>query len=89
MLKHFYPDGSVLIQDDKALMQTASGVTKWFNEYEKCVFHMLWLSHLFVSTQLNTAPMGNFKPAALSTTTIIKTTNERKSFERTLIHTPC
>lgn len=46
VLKHFYPDGSVLIQDDKALMQTASGVTKWFNEYEKCVFHMLWLSHL-------------------------------------------
>ena len=34
MMKHFYPDGSALFQDDNAPMQIVQGVTEWFNENE-------------------------------------------------------
>ena len=41
MMKHFYPDGSGLFQDDNAPIQRARGVTEWFDEYENDVHHML------------------------------------------------
>ncbi len=44
MMKHFYPDGSALFQDDNAPIHRARGVTEWFDEYENDVNHMLWPS---------------------------------------------
>ena len=44
MMKHFYPDGSGLFQDDNAPIHRARGVTEWFDEYENDVNHMLWPS---------------------------------------------
>ncbi len=44
MMKHFYPDGSGLFQDDNAPVHRARGVTEWFDEYENDVNHMLWPS---------------------------------------------
>lgn len=44
--KHFNPDGSGLIQDDKAPINRTRGVTEWFAEYESD-------SHLYVYTALN------------------------------------
>ena len=42
MMKHFYPDGSGLFQDDNAsIVHRARGVTEWFDEYENDVNHML------------------------------------------------
>ena len=41
MMKHFYPDGSGLFQDDNAPIHRARGVTEWFDEYENDVNHML------------------------------------------------
>lgn len=44
MMKHFYPDGSGLPQDDNTPIHSAWGVTEWF-EYENDVNHILWPSH--------------------------------------------
>ncbi len=44
MMKHFYPDGSGLFQDDSAPIHRARGLTEWFDEYENDVNHMLWPS---------------------------------------------
>ena len=44
MMKHFYPDGSGLLQDDNAPIHKAQRVTEWFDEYENYVNHMLWPS---------------------------------------------
>ena len=43
-LKHLYPDGSGILQDDNASIHRARGVSEWFDEYENYVNHMLWLS---------------------------------------------
>jgi len=43
MMKHFYPDGSGL-QDDNAPIHRARGVTEWFDEFKNNVNHMLWPS---------------------------------------------
>ena len=37
MMKHFYPDGSGLLQDDNVSIHRARGVTGWFDEYENDV----------------------------------------------------
>ena len=50
MMKHFYPDGTGLFQDDNAPIHRARGVTEWFDEYKNDVNHMLWPSQ---STDLN------------------------------------
>ncbi len=42
MMKHFYPDGSGLFQDDNAPIHRARGLTEWFDEYENDVNHILW-----------------------------------------------
>ncbi len=44
MMKHFYPNGRGLFQDDSALVHRAQGVTEWFDEYENDGNHMLWPS---------------------------------------------
>ena len=44
MMKHFYPDGSGLFQDDNAPIHRARGVTEWFDEYGNDGNHMLWPS---------------------------------------------
>ena len=44
MMKHFYPDGSGLFQDDNTLIHRVRGVTEWFDEYENYVNHMPWPS---------------------------------------------
>ena len=41
MMKHFYPDGSGLFQDDNAPIHRTRGVTGWFDEYENDVNHIL------------------------------------------------
>ena len=42
MMRHFYPDGSSLFQDDNAPIHRTVGVTEWFDEYEKDEKHVLW-----------------------------------------------
>ncbi len=44
MMKHFYPDGSGVFQDDNVPIHRARGVTEWFDEYENYVNHSLWPS---------------------------------------------
>lgn len=44
MMRHFYPDGSGLFQDDNAPLHRSQEVTQWFNENENDVNHMLWPS---------------------------------------------
>ncbi len=46
MMKHLYPDGSGLFQDDNAPIHRAGGVTEWFDVYENDAIycHMLRLS---------------------------------------------
>ncbi len=41
MMKHFYPDGSGLFQDDNAPIHRAQGVSEWSEEYENDVNHIL------------------------------------------------
>jgi hypothetical protein len=40
MVKHFYPDGSGLFQDDNVPTHRARVVTEWFDEHENDVNHM-------------------------------------------------
>lgn len=39
MIKHLFPDGSALFKEDKAFIQRALELTKWFDKYEvwKCL----------------------------------------------------
>ncbi len=50
VMKHFYPDGSGLFQDNNAPVHRARGVTTWFDEHENDVNQMLRPSQ---STDLN------------------------------------
>ena len=64
MLKHFYADGTGVLEDDNAPICRAWGVTEWFDEYENGVNHMLWplqslnlspIEHLVWNSMLNSA----------------------------------
>lgn len=44
-MKHFYPDGTGLFQDDPAPIHRAEELTECFYEDENYVSPMLWPSH--------------------------------------------
>lgn len=52
-MKHFYPDGSDLLQDDNVCIQRARGVAEWFDEYENSENRMLWPSQSPDFKQIN------------------------------------
>ena len=62
MMKHFYPDGSGLFQDDNTPIHRAQGITEWFDEHENDVNHMLWPSQLpvFLSLGIDSTSLWNY-----------------------------
>lgn len=40
-MKHFYPDGSALLQDNNVPIHREQSPTEWFDEWEKDIYHML------------------------------------------------
>lgn len=57
MMKHFYPDGGGLFQDDNVPILKASGLVDWFSEDENYVNHMLWPLPSPVSSSFLTHPV--------------------------------
>lgn len=44
MMKHFYPDGRGLFQDDHTPIHRARELTKWFDKDENDINNMPWPS---------------------------------------------